>query len=362
MIEALRSARTTDAASSRPRSALVAGASRGLGLLIARDLARRGLDVAICARDAVELEHAVAQLGREGHTVRSYVCDVTDRTAVTDLVARLEQEHGALDVAIHVAGIIQVGPLTAMTPERFDEAIDIMLRGPINLALAALPGMRERGFGRIGTVTSIGGVVSVPHLLPYSTAKFGAVGFSQGLSAELAGTGVTSTTIVPGLMRTGSHLHAQFTGDAGSEFAWFGPGASLPFVAMDAEKAARRMVQGVLAGDPMVTLTPMAHVGKRLAGLAPAATTRLMGVVNRALPTGTDGDIREGMDARTELRPAARRVVDTLTAVGDRVARRTNETRPSPHVATRTDAHGSIDAPHEPDSGDDPLHSDAVNP
>lgn len=330
---------------SRPRTALVAGASRGLGLLIARDLARRGLDVAICARDAVELDQAVAQLAHQGDTVRSYVCDVTDRSAVTDLVARLEREHGALDVAIHVAGIIQVGPLDAMIADRFDEAIDIMLRGPINLALAALPGMRERNFGRIGTVTSIGGVISVPHLLPYSTAKFGAVGFSQGLSAELAGTGVTSTTIVPGLMRTGSHLHAQFTGDAGSEFAWFGPGASLPLLAMDAEKAAGRMVRGVLAGDPVVTLTPMAHIGKRVAGLAPATTTRVMGLVGRALPTGSDGDVREGMDARTELGPIARRVVDTLTAVGDRVARRTNETKPSPHVATGTDNHGPIEEP-----------------
>jgi NAD(P)-dependent dehydrogenase (short-subunit alcohol dehydrogenase family) len=332
---------------STPRVALVAGASRGLGLLIARDLARRGLDVAICARDAVELEQGAAQLARGGATVHPYVCDVTDRPGVTSLVAQVEREHGPLDVAVHVAGVIQVGPLDAMTPERFDEAIDIMLRGPIHLALAVLPGMRERRFGRIGTVTSIGGVVSVPHLLPYSTAKFGAVGFSQGLSAELAGTGVTSTTIVPGLMRTGSHLHAQFTGSSGSEYAWFAPGASLPLVAMDAEKAAARMVQGVLAGDPMVTLTPMAHIGKRVAGLAPATTTRLMGLVNRALPNGTDSDAREGMDARTELGPLTRRAVDALTAMGDRVARRTNETKPSPFVATTTDAHGMHDSPHE---------------
>jgi NAD(P)-dependent dehydrogenase (short-subunit alcohol dehydrogenase family) len=337
---------------SRPRTALVAGASRGLGLLIARDLARRGLAVVICARDAVELERAVTQLALGGATVHSYVCDVADRTAVTDLVAQVEREHGPVDVAIHVAGVIQVGPLGSMAPERFDEAIDIMLRGPINLALAVLPGMRERGFGRVGTVTSIGGVVSVPHLLPYSTAKFGAVGFSQGLSAELAGTGVTSTTIVPGLMRTGSHVHAQFTGDAGAEFAWFGPAASLPLLTMDAEKAAARVVQGVLAGDPVVTLTAMAHLGKRFAGLAPATTTRLMGLLSRALPKGTDAQVREGMKARTELGPVARRVVDVLTTMGDRAARRTNETRPSPFVATNTDVHKTTGFPLGRSEGD----------
>jgi NAD(P)-dependent dehydrogenase (short-subunit alcohol dehydrogenase family) len=231
-----------------------------------------------------------------------------------------------------------------MMPERFDEAIDIMLRRPVNLALAVLPGMRERGFGRVGTVTSIGGVVSVPHLPPYSTAKFGAVGCSQGRSAELAGTGVTSTTIVPGLMRTGSHVHAQFTGDAGSESAWFGPAASLPLLTMDAEKAAARIVQGLFAGHPVVTLTAMAHLGKRLAGVAPATTTRLMGLLRRALPEGTDAEVREGMKARTELGPVARRVVDVWTTMGDRAARRTNETKPSPFVATN-DVHKMTDSP-----------------
>ena len=123
-----------------------------------------------------------------------------------------------------------------------------MALAPARLALAALPVMREKGHGRIVTITSIGGKLSVPHLLPYSTAKFAAVGFSEGLRAELGRGPVTVTTVVPGLMRTGSHLNARFTGRAGQEFTWFSLGASLPLILMDAERAARQIIAAVRAG------------------------------------------------------------------------------------------------------------------
>lgn len=322
-------------------TALVVGASRGLGLLVARQLGRRGHHVVLAARHDAELDRAVEQLSDEGIQASSVVLNVTDRDAVTAAVRKVEREHGGIDVLLHVAGVIQVGPLEAMTPQRFDEAIDIMLKGPVNTALAVVPGMRERGRGRIGIVTSIGGVISVPHLLPYSTAKFGAVGFAEGLSAELAGTGVTVTTIVPGLMRTGSHLHAQFTGNAAAEYAWFAPSASLPGVSMDADTAADRMVAATLAGRTTITLTPVAQLGRLVAGVLPGTTTRLMGLAARVMPNGSDTRVREGMDARDELSPRARRIVGLLTTLGDRVAQRTNETMPSPHVPSS----------QEPDAG-----------
>ena len=122
-----------------------------------------------------------------------------------------------------------------------------MALAPARLALAALPVMRRQGHGRIVTIASIGGKLSVPHLLPYSTAKFAAVGFSEGLRAELGRGPVTVTTVVPGLMRTGSHLQARFTGQADKEFTWFALGASLPLVSMDAERAARQIIGAVRA-------------------------------------------------------------------------------------------------------------------
>lgn len=282
----------------------------------------------ICARDEAELDRAVQQLASWGHTARRYVCDVTDHKAVESLVQRVEQEVGPVEVAVHVAGVIQVGPLAALTREHFEQAIDIMLWGPVNLALAVLPGMRERRRGRIATVASIGGMLSVPHLLPYSTAKFGAVGFSQGLRAELAGTGISVTTIVPGLMRTGSHLRAQFTGNQAAEYAWFAPGASLPLVSMDAERAAAKIARGILDGKGVLLLTPLAKVAARFSGVAPATTGALMGVMARLLPDAPAGDSEgqtvEGHDARARLNSA---VVERLTVLGTRAAKRLNEMR-----------------------------------
>ncbi|RIK15935.1 MAG: short-chain dehydrogenase [Acidobacteria bacterium] len=333
---------------SRP-VALVAGASRGLGLLVARELIRRDHDVAVCARTEGDLERAVEMLRRgapdaagldggapsEAPRVRGYVCDVGDQDAVERLVADVERDLGPVEVLISVAGTIQVGPAETMTVEHFEEAVATMLMGPVRLAWAVLPGMRERGHGRIGTVTSIGGKVAPPHLLPYVTAKFGAVGFSEGLSAELAGSGVTATTIVPGLMRTGSHERALFTGDRAAEFAWFGPAASMPLLSADAERAARRMVDGVLAGRTTVVITPLASLGMRVHGLMPATTVRVMGLVSRLLP---DAPGRPDDSATVEGRQAARAldssVVRALTTLGRRAAARLNErgpaTRPGP--------------------------------
>ena len=311
------------AESTRP-VALVAGASRGLGLLVATELGRRGHDVAICARDAETLERAARQIRAEvpDATVLTHVCDVSDEGSVASFVERTESELGPVEVAVHVAGIIQVGPWQATRHEHFEQAIDVMLWGPINLALALLPRMTGRGRGRFGVVTSIGGKVSPPRLLPYSVAKFGAVGLTEGLSAELAGTGVTATTIVPGLMRTGSHGRATFFGDASKQYAWFGPAASLPLLAMDAERAATQTVTAVLAGKPVAHISPLSQVGSRVHGVAPELTVRAMQLASRVLPKGSSPQTEEGRSARTRLRSS---LVDRLTTLGDRAARRTNE-------------------------------------
>ncbi|RKQ36255.1 SDR family NAD(P)-dependent oxidoreductase [Kocuria tytonis] len=303
--------------------ALVAGASRGLGLLVAEELLVRGFDVAICARDAAELARARERLSRSG-TVRDYVCDVSDADQVTALVRDVEREMGPVEVLVTVAGIIQVGSVEGVTVEQFRDAVDTMTMGPVHTALAVLPGMRERGHGRIGTVASVGGLVSVPHLLPYSTAKFGAVGFAEGLAASLSGTGVTATSIDPGLMRTGSHEHAFFTGEPEREYAWFAPSASLPVLAMNADRAARLIVDGVLAGRPVVLVGWLPKIAQRVRGVAPGLTVRALGVVNRLLPSAAahQTDLVVGAAAKQRLGST---VVNALSALGSRAARRNNE-------------------------------------
>lgn len=308
--------------------ALIAGASRGLGLLVARELGRQGHRLVICARSADELAAARQLLEEQALEVHTEVCDVADAAAVATLVDDIEARLGPIEVTVVVAGVIQVGPLASMTRQHFEDAISIMLWGPINVALAVTEKMRPRGRGRVGIVTSVGGLISVPHLLPYSTAKFGAVGFSTGLRAELAGTGVKVTTITPGLLRTGSHLRADFVGRHGAEFGWFSLGASLPLVAMDAERAARQIVTAVLAGRAFLVLTPLAKIGMRVNGLAPSVTAGLMGAMGRLLPAapreGT-GQTLAGWQARETMRPGGRKIIDGLTTLGRSAARRWNE-------------------------------------
>ncbi len=330
--------------SATPRPvAIVAGGSRGLGLLICQTLLEEGYAVAVCARDLAETaegarlaeQEARARVGTRAGHARPFVCDVTDREQVTQVVADVERELGPVEVLVHVAGIIQVGPAETMTLEHFDQAVGVMLMGPVNTAWAVLPGMRERGHGRIGVVTSIGGKVAAPHLLPYVTAKFGAVGFTEGLAAELAGTGVTATTLVPGLMRTGSPEQALFTGDRDAEYAWFATSASLPLLSMDARRAARRMVRAVLAGKPVLQLTPATVVGTRVHGLMPGTTVRLVGLASRLLPSATgapdESEARPGREASPRLDSG---VLGALTVLGRRAAHRLNQRGPADRRGT----------------------------
>ncbi|MBV9093412.1 MAG: SDR family oxidoreductase, partial [Streptosporangiaceae bacterium] len=214
--------------------AIVTGASRGLGLLLARELARHSCPLVICARDAAALERAAADLRASGAEVETVACDLTDEASPRLLTDIAVARFGRLDILVNNAGTIRVGPVESADAGDYESALAIMALAPIRLALAALPVMRRQSHGRIVNITSIGGKIAVPHLLPYAGAKFAAVGFSEGLRAELGRGPVTVTTVVPGLMRTGSHVQARFAGQPEKEFTWFSLGASLPLVSMDA--------------------------------------------------------------------------------------------------------------------------------
>jgi short-subunit dehydrogenase len=278
----------------------------------------------LCARNRAELDRAAARLREAGAQVATLACDVTREESAGQLVGAARERYGRLDILINNAGIIQVGPALSTSPTDYEAAMATMAMAPVRLALAALPMMRAQGHGRIVTITSIGGKVSVPHLLPYSTAKFAAVGFSEGLRAELGRGPVTVTTVVPGLMRTGSHVRAEFAGRRKQEFTWFSLGASLPLVSMDAERAARQIVAGMAARRPEVVLTPAAQVVGRLASLAPEVTAPILHAMQSAVLPAPDGE-RAAVPGR-QLRPALPSpVFDALTSLGRAAAARFNQ-------------------------------------
>ena len=311
--------------------AVVTGASRGLGLLLARELAGQGCPLVICARDAAELERAADELRAAGAEVTAVACDVADEATPQLLIDTAVQRYGRLDILVSNAGVIQVGPVQAAQIGHYELAMDTMALAPARLALTALPVMRRQGHGRIVTIGSIGGKISVPHLLPYSTAKFAAVGFSEGLRAELGRGPVTVTTVVPGLMRTGSHLQARFTGQPAKEFTWFSLGASLPLVSMDAERAARQIIAAVRQRRAEVILTPAGQLVSRAAGIVPGLTSEILHLVQRlALPAppGEPGSAVADEAQGHDLRPAiGKKAFDRLTTLGQAAANRFNERR-----------------------------------
>ncbi len=293
---------------------VITGGSRGLGLALGREFGRRGCRLAICARDGDRLNEAANLLRREGFEVFAQPCDVGDRAAVEEFLEATEKRLGPIDILVNNAGMIQVGPIESLTTEDFEDARRTMFDGILYTTFWTLPRMFERGGGRIVNITSIAGRLAVPHLLPYVSAKFAAVGFSEGLRAELGGTGVSVTTIVPGLMRTGSHLNGEFAGRVEEEARWFSLSASLPGVSMDAGRAARQIVDAIARREPVRTITLPATVVARLHGVAPGVTVRILTLADRLiLPRRTASPTRQRGAMALEEQG---RAVHALTALG----------------------------------------------
>ena len=131
-------------------------------------------------------------------------------------------------------------PFENLDLEDFQESVDTHAWGPFHLIRAVAPEMQRRKQGRIVNISSIGGLVAVPHLLGYCMGKFALTGLSDGFRAELAKDGVHVTTVAPGLMRTGSHVNAMFRGQHRKEFAWFAISGANPLVSTTAPRAAKR--------------------------------------------------------------------------------------------------------------------------
>lgn len=315
---ALRQRQTYDL---RGKTVLITGGSRGLGFLLAREFARQGARVALCGRDEETLTRAQDELGAQGVLTQAIPCDVTNPKHVDTLMGAVRARFQRIDVLVNNAGTITVGPMEVMTLEDYEEALRLHFWAPLYTTLAVLPEMRQRGEGRIINIASIGGKVSVPHLLPYCASKFALVGLSAGLRAELAKDGILVTTVCPGLMRTGSPQHASFKSQHKAEYAWFSIGDALPLLSMNAERAARQIVVAGKRGDAEVVLSLPAQLAVIFQNIFPESTAHLMDVVNRLLPGpgGIGAHAAKGNESTSSLAPS------WLTTLGDRAMEKTNQ-------------------------------------
>ena len=179
------------------KTALVTGASGGLGGAIARALHRQGANVALSGTRREALEALAGELGQRAHVLP---CDLADAAAVEALVPAAEAAMGSLDILVNNAGVTRDNLFMRMKDAEWDTVIAVDLTAAFRLSRACLKGMMRRRFGRIVGITSIVGVTGNPGQGNYAAAKAGMIGMSKALAAEVASRGITVNCIAPGFI------------------------------------------------------------------------------------------------------------------------------------------------------------------
>lgn len=290
---------------------------------MARRLAEEGARLSIAARDEAELERARQDLESRGAEVTTVVCDVGVRAEAEQLIRQVIERTGAIDVLINNAGVIKVGPLEHMQLADFEEAMAIHFWGPLHTMMAAIPAMQRQGGGRIVNVSSIGGRVGVPHLVPYCASKFALAGLSDSIRAELAKNDIYVTTVSPGLMRTGSPFNGWFKGQYREEFTWFVISDSLPIASIDARRAAAQLVDACRHGDPDLVITWPAKLAIIANAVMPEAVAMAMNWANQlVLPAPSEN---AGTEAHSGWQSLSDWAPSKLTKMTERAAAANNE-------------------------------------
>ena len=306
----------------RNKIALITGGSRGLGLVLGRELVREGVRVAICSRDGASVQRAVEDLQSQALNSRviGLQCDVRSTDEVEHTVEEIQKQWGDIELLFNVAGIIDVGPFEAMSLQDFENAMNVNCWGALRTTQCVLPGMRRKGWGRIVNVASIGGKRAVPHMLPYAASKFALVGLSHGLRAELKQHNIFVTAACPSLMITGSPRNANFKGQHRAEYAWFAVGDALPIVSMSAENAARQIMDACQQGRGEVLISNLTNISTYLQGLFPELSREILEFTNRLLPEmGGTGKTKAGRDSESWITRSF------LTHLSQQAAIRNNE-------------------------------------
>jgi uncharacterized protein len=237
------------------RTALVTGASGGLGQAIARALVRRGADVVLSARRVEVIEPLATELRG-----RAVPCDLSERGSAAQLV----EDAGPVDVLVANAGMPGSGKIDSFTVDDIDRVLEVNLRAPMILARLLWQGMAERGGGQIVFMSSLNGKVGSPRASVYSATKFGLRGFAQGLREDLRPHGIGVSTVLPGFIRDAGMFH-----DSGGKVPAY-VGTKTP------EDVASAVVSAIEHDRAEVVVAPpFLRFGSAVAGLAPDVAARV---------------------------------------------------------------------------------------
>jgi short-subunit dehydrogenase len=185
------------------RTVLVTGASCGIGEALARCFAKGGFDLVLVARSADKLRALAAELeSAHGVPARVQPCDLSQPAAAAGLAAALRRRQVTVDVLVNNAGVLEQGAFCDIAPQRHQQLIDLNVSGLTSMLAAFLPGMRERGWGRVLNVASIAAFQPVPTLATYAATKAYVLSLTESLSEELKGTGVSVSALCPGITAT----------------------------------------------------------------------------------------------------------------------------------------------------------------
>jgi short-subunit dehydrogenase len=184
----------------RGGTAIVTGASRGIGVYIARALATEGMNLALAARSATDLEQVRAQIAALGVRAIAVPCDVASASDRTELIRRTEAELGPIDVLVNNAGIERVARFHEAEESDIVDTLTTNLEAPMLLTRAVVPGMLARNRGHVVNIASGAGKVGVAYATSYCASKHGLVGFTHSLRAEYRGRGVGFSVVCPGFV------------------------------------------------------------------------------------------------------------------------------------------------------------------
>jgi short-subunit dehydrogenase len=252
----------------RGANAIVTGASRGIGVYIARALADEGVNLSLAARSEGELEAVRAEMQALGVEAIATVCDVVKAEDRARLIEHTERELGSVDILINNAGIERVRRFEEAADADFTDTLAINLEAPILLTRAVVPGMLARGRGHVVNIASGAGKVGVPYGTSYCASKHGLVGFTNALRAEYHSSPVGFSVVCPG-----------FVADAGMYDRWEQKGIRAPSLAGSSkpEKVASVTVSCIKKNRAEVIVnTPPVRPLVVIANIAPSIVPRLM--------------------------------------------------------------------------------------
>lgn len=185
------------------KTALVTGASRGIGRAIALRLAEDGANVAVIyAGSADKAEAVVNEITALDVNAKAYRCNVADSAAVNETVKAVTNDLGKIDILVNNAGITRDGLMLRMKDEDFDAVLDTNLKGAFNMIRACYSGFIRKKSGRIINISSVSGIMGNAGQANYSASKAGVIGLTKSVARELASRGITCNAVAPGFIQT----------------------------------------------------------------------------------------------------------------------------------------------------------------